>query len=115
MRACGSRNGTPRQNSRHRCLRRPGGIALHVPQRPRAKDEWDALAPRPLAIRNRCRRGTSTETAIEDDMNEHGERHTGTSFAEDLIDESPDALLALSLDGRILAWNRGAEVIFGYN
>ena len=36
------------------------------------------------------------------------------SFAQYLIDESPDALLALSLDGRILAWNRGAETIFGY-
>jgi PAS domain S-box-containing protein len=36
------------------------------------------------------------------------------SFAQDLIDESPDALVALSLDGRILAWNRGAETIFGY-
>jgi PAS domain S-box-containing protein len=36
------------------------------------------------------------------------------SFAQDLIDEAPDALVALSLDGRILAWNRGAETIFGY-
>src|SRR5580692_5207625 len=56
----------------------------------------------------------SDETAIEAAMNEHGTKYVGTSFAEDLIDESPDALLALSLDGRILAWNRGAELIFGY-
>jgi len=47
-------------------------------------------------------------------MTKHRGKYTGTSFAEDLIDESPDALLALSLDGRILAWNRGAETIFGY-
>ena len=47
-------------------------------------------------------------------MTKHRGKYTSTSFAEDLIDESPDALLALSLDGRILAWNRGAETIFGY-
>jgi PAS domain S-box-containing protein len=37
------------------------------------------------------------------------------SFAGLLVDESPDALLALSLDGRVLSWNRGAEAIFGYS
>src|SRR5439155_5133985 len=37
-----------------------------------------------------------------------------TSLAELLIDVLPDALLALSLDGRILSWNRRAVAIFGY-
>jgi PAS domain S-box-containing protein len=37
------------------------------------------------------------------------------SLAELLIDESPDALLALSLEGKVLAWNRGAESMFGYS
>ena len=36
------------------------------------------------------------------------------TFAALLVDESPDALLALSATGRVLAWNRGAEMIFGY-
>src|SRR5687768_6560649 len=36
------------------------------------------------------------------------------SFAEALVDESPDALIALSMDGRVLSWNRGAEVMFGF-
>jgi protein-histidine pros-kinase len=67
-----------------------------------------------LATGNRSESRPSDETAIEAAMNEHGTKYVGTSFAEDLIDESPDALLALSLDGRILAWNRGAEAIFGY-
>jgi PAS domain S-box-containing protein len=40
---------------------------------------------------------------------------SANTFADDLINESPDALLALSLDGRILVWNRGAEAIFGYS
>src|SRR3979409_113294 len=39
---------------------------------------------------------------------------TGTSFAELLLDESPDALIALTPEGRIRSWNRGARDIFGY-
>lgn len=35
-------------------------------------------------------------------------------FAERLVEESPDALVAMSLAGRILSWNRGAALIFGY-
>jgi protein-histidine pros-kinase len=35
-------------------------------------------------------------------------------FAESLIDESRDALIAAGLDGGLLSWSRGAEVIFGY-
>ena len=36
------------------------------------------------------------------------------SFAELLLDEAPDALIALTPDGRIRSWNRGAHVLFGY-
>jgi protein-histidine pros-kinase len=36
------------------------------------------------------------------------------SLAERLVEESPDALLALTLDGRIRTWNQGAQTIFGY-
>jgi PAS domain S-box-containing protein len=39
----------------------------------------------------------------------------GALFASLLIDQSPDALFALSLDGRVLSWNKGAESIFGYS
>jgi PAS domain S-box-containing protein len=47
-------------------------------------------------------------------MAEEGLDQARPSFAELLLDEAPDALLALTLDGRILWWNRGAEAIFGY-
>src|SRR4051812_47718869 len=36
------------------------------------------------------------------------------SFGDRLVDESPDALIALGFDGRVLFWNRGAAAIFGY-
>src|SRR5882757_921667 len=36
------------------------------------------------------------------------------SFSEVLIQESPDALIALSPDGRVLFWSRGAELVFGF-
>src|SRR5947209_17622240 len=36
------------------------------------------------------------------------------SFAELLVNESPDALIALRFDGRIRSWNRGAAAMFGY-
>jgi PAS domain S-box-containing protein len=39
---------------------------------------------------------------------------TSAAIAVRLVDESSDALLALSLTGRVLSWNRGAERIFGY-
>src|SRR5215510_4229866 len=37
-----------------------------------------------------------------------------SSFADALVRESPDALIALAPDGRILFWSRGARSIFGY-
>jgi PAS domain S-box-containing protein len=36
------------------------------------------------------------------------------SFAEALVHESPDALIALALDGTVLSWNEGARSMFGY-
>jgi PAS domain S-box-containing protein len=42
-------------------------------------------------------------------------RVSHVSFAERLADESSDALLAVSLTGQVLWWNRGAEKLFGYS
>ena len=41
-------------------------------------------------------------------------RHGSQPFAELLLDESPDPLIALTLEGRIQFWNRGAHEMFGY-
>src|SRR5688500_104825 len=35
-------------------------------------------------------------------------------FAEALVASSPQALIALGADGRVLHWNWGAELMFGY-
>jgi PAS domain S-box-containing protein len=45
---------------------------------------------------------------------ERGSDEAERSFAEILVDESFDALIALSPDGTILFWSRGAELIFRY-
>jgi PAS domain S-box-containing protein len=37
-----------------------------------------------------------------------------TDFARLLLDESPDAVIATTTDGRVLYWSRGAEAVFGY-
>lgn len=35
-------------------------------------------------------------------------------IAETLVEAASDALVALTVDGRFLSWNRGAQVLFGY-
>ena len=47
-------------------------------------------------------------------MTERAPGEQDGSFAAALVEESPDALIALSPEGRILFWSRGAEAIFGY-
>ena len=47
-------------------------------------------------------------------MTEHTKERGEGNFTEILVEESPDALIALSLDGAVLFWNRGAQTIFGY-
>ncbi len=37
-----------------------------------------------------------------------------TDFNKLLVEETPDALIATSPDGKVLHWNRGAETTFGY-
>ncbi len=37
-----------------------------------------------------------------------------TDFASQLLQQTPDAVIAISLDGRVLHWNRAAELMFGF-
>jgi PAS domain S-box-containing protein len=37
-----------------------------------------------------------------------------TDFGKLLLDESPDAVIAINRDGEVLYWSKGAEAVFGY-
>jgi len=39
----------------------------------------------------------------------------GKAYIEDLVENAGDAILSTNMEDRILTWNRGAEVIFGYS
>jgi protein-histidine pros-kinase len=47
-------------------------------------------------------------------MSDDGTEGRHPSFAEALVQESPDALIALAPDGTVLSWNEGARSMFGY-
>src|SRR5688572_7899991 len=38
-----------------------------------------------------------------------------SALASSLVEHSPDALIALAPDGKVLLWNGGATLIFGYS
>jgi len=37
-----------------------------------------------------------------------------SGFTPELLEETPDAIIALAPDGKILHWNRAAEIMFGF-
>jgi protein-histidine pros-kinase len=38
-----------------------------------------------------------------------------TGLAQQLLDETPDAIIATTVEGLVVFWNKGAEAIFGYS
>jgi PAS domain S-box-containing protein len=44
----------------------------------------------------------------------YGEVHSGKAYIENLVENAGDAIISTDAADRILSWNRGAEVIFGY-
>jgi PAS domain S-box-containing protein len=41
--------------------------------------------------------------------------NSGKAYIENLVENAGDAIVSTDIDDRILTWNRGAEVIFGYS
>ena len=44
----------------------------------------------------------------------YGEVNKGKAYIENLVENAGDAIIATDMDDRILTWNRGAEILFGY-
>src|ERR1051325_5710278 len=74
----------------------------------------DRFQPRAVTRRPRGAQQPARRPCEEAFMVDHDEHATASSFAEILVHESPDALIALTLEGVIRAWNRGAREMFGY-
>jgi PAS domain S-box-containing protein len=52
--------------------------------------------------------------AIKHDVSEQRAAEDAKAFLAAVVESSEDAIIAYTLTGTILTWNRGAEIIFGY-
>jgi len=68
------------------------------------------LAPKKKLISQSKRATSSVSTDVQIGSNEERLRRMAT-----VIQDSNDAITIQDLEGRILAWNRGAEIIYGYS
>jgi PAS domain S-box-containing protein len=53
--------------------------------------------------------------AALDNAHLYEEVREGKAYIENLVENAGDAIISTDLEDRILTWNRGAEVIFGYS
>src|SRR5438067_2353545 len=48
------------------------------------------------------------------DLRARGEREQTQALLASIVASSHDAIVSTTLDGRILSWNHGAEILYGY-
>ena len=58
--------------------------------------------------------GSQIGTALEN-ARLYDEVSKGKAYIENLVENAADLIISTDLDDRILTWNRGAEVLFGYS
>ncbi|MCP4724613.1 MAG: PAS domain S-box protein [bacterium] len=51
---------------------------------------------------------------LTEQLNLENNKRSREQFLTNIVDNSVDAIIGLDLDDRILSWNKGAELIFGY-
>ena len=77
-------------------------------------DEEMRIAP--IQSSSEDSKGTTTGyIAIKHDVTESRAHQQTQSILAAIVESSDDAMIATSLTGSIVAWNRGAEAIFGYS
>ena len=60
-------------------------------------------------------RRTDTGTVVVlHDLRARGERDQTQALLASIVASSHDAIVSTTLDGRILSWNHGAEILYGY-
>ncbi|MGO9269485.1 MAG: PAS domain S-box protein, partial [Terriglobia bacterium] len=58
--------------------------------------------------------GKSVLQAVVRDITERKRAEEATRFLASIVETSDDAIIGKALDGTILSWNKGAELIYGY-